>query len=67
MVEDEAHAAAAAQVWQMPMPKTCPDGRQLGEEPHMPVDLALRATLQGMDCLEATPTPPQEGKIMLCA
>jgi len=37
----------------------------LGEEPHTPVDLALRVTLQGMDCLGSQPSPPLEGKIML--
>ena len=39
----------------------------LGEEPHTPVDLALQATLQGMDCLKAGEIPPVEGKIMLRA
>lgn len=41
--------------------------RVLGEEPHTPVDLALQATLQGMDCLKAGAIPPVEGKIMLRA
>ena len=36
----------------------------LGEEPHTPVDLALQATLQGMDCLNVGETPSVTGKIM---
>ena len=39
--------------------------RVLGEEPHTPVDLALRAALQGMDCLGRADIPPVEGRIML--
>jgi len=37
----------------------------LGAEPHTPVDLAIRATLEGMDCLQRRAIPPQPGKLML--
>lgn len=37
----------------------------LGEEPQTPVDLAIRATLQGLDCLPADPIPEKSGRIML--
>ena len=37
----------------------------LGEEPHTPLDEALRATLQGMDCLGKDAIPPQPGKFVL--
>ncbi len=39
--------------------------RLLGAEPHTPVDLAIRATLEGMDCLQPRAIPPQPGKLML--
>ena len=39
----------------------------LGEEPHTPVDLAIRSALQGMDCLKAGEIPSVGGKIMLRA
>ena len=37
----------------------------LGEEPHTPLDDALRTTLLGMDCLGKDVFPLQPGKIML--
>ena len=39
--------------------------RLLGAEPHTPVDHAIQATLEGMDCLQPRAIPPQPGKLML--